>query len=85
MRTERFGPRTLDVDLLVYDDLRLDDPDLTLPHPRMWERGFVLAPLRDVAPDGPFAHPPCRIVAMVRRRIPTISVRIEPGLVLFLD
>jgi 2-amino-4-hydroxy-6-hydroxymethyldihydropteridine diphosphokinase len=50
VRAERWGPRTLDVDLLLFDDLRLDDPDLTVPHPRMWERGFVLAPLRDVAP-----------------------------------
>ena len=50
VRAERWGPRTLDVDVLLYDDVRLDDPDLTLPHPRMWERGFVLAPLRDVAP-----------------------------------
>ena len=50
VRVERWGPRTLDVDLLLYDDLRLDDPDLTVPHPRMGERGFVLAPLRDVAP-----------------------------------
>jgi 2-amino-4-hydroxy-6-hydroxymethyldihydropteridine diphosphokinase len=51
VRAERFGPRTLDVDVLLYDDLVLDDPDLVLPHPRMWERGFVLAPLRDVAPQ----------------------------------
>jgi 2-amino-4-hydroxy-6-hydroxymethyldihydropteridine diphosphokinase len=50
VRAEHWGPRTLDVDLLLYDDLHLADPDLTLPHPRMWERGFVLAPLRDVAP-----------------------------------
>jgi len=50
VRAERWGPRTLDVDVLLYDDVRLVDPDLTLPHPRMWERGFVLAPLRDVAP-----------------------------------
>jgi 2-amino-4-hydroxy-6-hydroxymethyldihydropteridine diphosphokinase len=50
VRGERWGPRTLDVDVLLFDDLRLDDPDLTIPHPRMWERGFVLAPLRDVAP-----------------------------------
>jgi 2-amino-4-hydroxy-6-hydroxymethyldihydropteridine diphosphokinase len=50
VRGERFGPRTLDVDVLLYGDLALDDPDLVLPHPRMWERGFVLAPLRDVAP-----------------------------------
>jgi 2-amino-4-hydroxy-6-hydroxymethyldihydropteridine diphosphokinase len=50
VRAERWGPRTLDVDVLLYDDVRLDGPDLTLPHPRIWERGFVLAPLRDVAP-----------------------------------
>jgi 2-amino-4-hydroxy-6-hydroxymethyldihydropteridine diphosphokinase len=50
VRGERFGPRTLDVDVLLYGELSLDDPDLTVPHPRMWERGFVLAPLRDVAP-----------------------------------
>jgi 2-amino-4-hydroxy-6-hydroxymethyldihydropteridine diphosphokinase len=50
VRSERWGPRTLDVDILLYDDLEIDDDDLTLPHPRMWERGFVLAPLRDVAP-----------------------------------
>jgi 2-amino-4-hydroxy-6-hydroxymethyldihydropteridine diphosphokinase len=51
VRAERWGPRTLDVDVLLYGDLELDDPALTIPHPRMWERGFVLAPLRDVAPD----------------------------------
>ena len=50
VRAEHWGPRTLDVDLLLYDDVRRADPELTLPHPRMWERGFVLAPLRDVAP-----------------------------------
>lgn len=51
VRVERWGPRTLDVDVLLYGDVQLDDPELTIPHPRMWERGFVLAPLRDVAPD----------------------------------
>ena len=51
VRAERWGPRTLDVDVLLIDDMRLDDDDLTIPHPRMWERGFVLAPLRDLAPD----------------------------------
>lgn len=51
VRGERWGPRTLDVDVLLLDDCRSDDPELTLPHPRMWERGFVLAPLRDVAPE----------------------------------
>jgi 2-amino-4-hydroxy-6-hydroxymethyldihydropteridine diphosphokinase len=47
----RFGPRPLDVDLLLYGDERRDDPELTLPHPRMRERGFVLAPLAEIAPD----------------------------------
>jgi 2-amino-4-hydroxy-6-hydroxymethyldihydropteridine diphosphokinase len=51
VRGERWGPRTLDVDVLLVGDERCDDPELTVPHPRMWERGFVLAPLRDVAPD----------------------------------
>ena len=50
-RAERWGPRTLDVDVLLVDGTRVDSPDLTIPHPRMWERGFVLAPLRDVAPE----------------------------------
>lgn len=50
-RVERWGPRTLDVDVLLMDGTRLETDDLTIPHPRMWERGFVLAPLRDVAPD----------------------------------
>jgi 2-amino-4-hydroxy-6-hydroxymethyldihydropteridine diphosphokinase len=50
-RAERWGPRTLDVDILLVDNTTYDGPDLTIPHPRMWERGFVLAPLRDVAPE----------------------------------
>jgi 2-amino-4-hydroxy-6-hydroxymethyldihydropteridine diphosphokinase len=50
-RIERWGPRTLDVDVLLVDDWHVDSPDLTVPHPRMWERDFVLAPLRDVAPQ----------------------------------
>lgn len=49
-RGERWGPRTLDVDVLVVGDERVDSPDLVVPHPRMHERGFVLAPLADVAP-----------------------------------
>ncbi len=51
VRRERWGPRTLDVDVLLYDDLRLTDPMLSIPHPRMWDRRFVLAPLADLAPD----------------------------------
>jgi 2-amino-4-hydroxy-6-hydroxymethyldihydropteridine diphosphokinase len=47
----RFGPRTLDVDVLLVGDAQVDEPDLQVPHPRMWERGFVLIPLADLAPD----------------------------------
>jgi len=50
-RTQRWGPRTLDVDVLLVGGLRVDDPDLVVPHPRMWERRFVLAPLADLAPE----------------------------------
>jgi 2-amino-4-hydroxy-6-hydroxymethyldihydropteridine diphosphokinase len=50
-RTERFGPRTLDVDVLWVDGEIVDDADLQVPHPRMWERRFVLAPLADLAPE----------------------------------
>jgi 2-amino-4-hydroxy-6-hydroxymethyldihydropteridine diphosphokinase len=51
VRGERFGPRTLDVDVLLVGDEQIAEPDLIVPHPRMWERDFVLAPLADVAPD----------------------------------
>jgi 2-amino-4-hydroxy-6-hydroxymethyldihydropteridine diphosphokinase len=50
VRGERWGPRTLDVDVIVYDDVVSADPDLTLPHPRAHERAFVLAPWHDVDP-----------------------------------
>lgn len=48
-RELRWGPRTLDIDLLAYDDLRLDEIDLQLPHPRLAERAFVLVPLVEIA------------------------------------
>jgi len=47
----RWGPRPLDIDILTYDDLALDTPDLTLPHPRLFERAFVLVPLAEIAPE----------------------------------
>jgi 2-amino-4-hydroxy-6-hydroxymethyldihydropteridine diphosphokinase len=47
----RWGPRTLDIDILTYDDLALDTPGLTLPHPQLFERAFVLLPLMDIVPD----------------------------------
>jgi 2-amino-4-hydroxy-6-hydroxymethyldihydropteridine diphosphokinase len=51
VRARRWGPRTLDIDLLFYDDLVSTRPDLQLPHPRIWERAFVLAPLLELWPD----------------------------------
>jgi 2-amino-4-hydroxy-6-hydroxymethyldihydropteridine diphosphokinase len=50
-RVIRWGPRTLDVDVLWLDGVRVDDRDLIVPHARLYERAFVLAPLRHVAPD----------------------------------
>ncbi len=50
-RAERWGPRTLDADVLWVEGCTVDEPDLTVPHPRMWERRFVLQPLADLAPD----------------------------------
>jgi len=51
VRLEHWGPRTLDVDVLAYDAMRSDDPQLTLPHPRAHERAFVLLPWLDADPD----------------------------------
>jgi 2-amino-4-hydroxy-6-hydroxymethyldihydropteridine diphosphokinase len=47
----RWGPRTLDIDLLAYDDVAVEQAGLTLPHPRLFERAFVLVPLAEIAPD----------------------------------
>jgi 2-amino-4-hydroxy-6-hydroxymethyldihydropteridine diphosphokinase len=51
VRQERWGARTLDLDLLLYEDIVLDTPRLQLPHPRMRERAFVLVPLEEIAPN----------------------------------
>lgn len=51
VREVRWGPRTLDVDVLLIEGLEVDEPDLQVPHPRLAERRFVLAPLADLAPD----------------------------------
>ena len=58
VRGERFGPRTLDVDVLLVGEERVDEHDLEVPHPRLYERGFVLAPLRDLDPDAAGPAPP---------------------------
>lgn len=51
VRQERWGPRTLDVDIVWIDGVTVDEPDLQVPHPRMWDRRFVLAPLAELAPE----------------------------------
>jgi 2-amino-4-hydroxy-6-hydroxymethyldihydropteridine diphosphokinase len=56
----RWGPRPIDIDILAYDDVELHDPDLTLPHPHLFERAFVLVPLAEIAPD--------RVIGGIRER-----------------
>jgi 2-amino-4-hydroxy-6-hydroxymethyldihydropteridine diphosphokinase len=51
VRGERWGPRPLDIDILYIDGEQVDEHDLQIPHPRMWDRRFVLVPLADVAPE----------------------------------
>jgi 2-amino-4-hydroxy-6-hydroxymethyldihydropteridine diphosphokinase len=58
VRRERWGPRTLDVDLLLVGDEHVDEPDLEIPHPRVQDRAFVRVPLADVAPDLEATMPP---------------------------
>ena len=72
-RAVRWGPRTLDLDLLVFGDLISDEPDLYLPHPRMHERRFVLVPVCDLAAD--LRHP--RLGQTMRKLLDALPV--EPG------
>ena len=69
MRSERNGPRTLDLDLLFYGERKLDEPGLCVPHPRLHERSFVLEPLRDIAPD--WVHP------TLHRRVEDLAERVR--------
>ena len=50
-RERHWGPRPIDIDLIAYDNVEISDADLTLPHPRLFERAFVLVPLAEIAPD----------------------------------
>ena len=73
----RWGPRGLDLDMIAYDDVVIAKPELTLPHPRATERGFVLVPLAEIAPDRVIAG---LTVAEWLKHVPTAGIRKLPGL-----
>ncbi len=66
---KRNGPRTADIDIIAYNDLTLNEPNLTLPHPRLFERAFVLVPLAEIAGD--------RVIA--GRRVADAAIAIDAG------
>jgi 2-amino-4-hydroxy-6-hydroxymethyldihydropteridine diphosphokinase len=73
--TFRFGPRLIDLDILLYDDLVLNSPRLTIPHLRLSERGFVLIPLAELAPD--LIHPVTRkTIQQLLSTIDTTGVKV---------
>ena len=85
VRVVRWGPRTLDIDVVDFGGARSDDPELTLPHPRAHERAFVLGPWRDVDPDAalPGRGPVAELLAKADRsglRRSNLSLVIPEGL-----
>jgi 2-amino-4-hydroxy-6-hydroxymethyldihydropteridine diphosphokinase len=77
-RTEHWGPRTLDLDLLLYDNLVLETSELSLPHPHMTERAFVLVPLAELLPD--WVHPVTGLtIAQHRDRVDCTGVALIPS------
>ncbi len=75
-KEERWGPRTLDIDLIAYDDLAVNEPDLILPHPRLFERAFVLVPLAEIAPD---RHIAGTRIADAAQRVEKAGIERLPG------
>jgi len=73
----RWGPRTLDLDLIAYDDVSILKPELTLPHPRLFERAFVLVPLAEIAPDRVIAG---QSVSSALAKLSTIGIEQLPNL-----
>src|ERR1700709_901514 len=73
----RWGPRTLDLDLIAWDDVTIDKPELSLPHPRLFERAFVLVPLAEIVPDRVIAG--CSISAALAR-LSTAGIERLPAL-----
>ncbi len=70
--SEHWGPRLIDVDILLYDETNLATPDLTIPHPELWNRRFALIPLADLYPAGPLRD---RILARLEELAATPVVR----------
>jgi 2-amino-4-hydroxy-6-hydroxymethyldihydropteridine diphosphokinase len=73
----RWGPRTLDLDLIAYDDVSMQKPELTLPHPRLFERAFVLVPLAEIAPNRVISE---RSVASALAQLSTEGIERLPDL-----
>jgi len=73
---QRWGPRTLDIDVIAYGELAADEPGLMLPHPRFKERAFVLAPLAEIAPDREIAG--IRVTDALKRLDSSGIVRLPP-------
>ena len=72
-RVQKKGPRTIDIDILLFDDAMVDSPELSIPHPAMHERRFVLEPLGEIAPDA--VHPVLKeTIRELRDRLPTGQV-----------
>jgi len=77
--TIRYGPRTIDLDILLYDELVMETPQLTIPHPRLAERAFVLYPLADLAPD--LRHPVSgSTVRQLRDRVNDQNIHLYQGI-----
>jgi len=77
VRAERWGPRTLDLDILLFGSREVEEPDLVIPHPRMADRAFVLIPLLDLAPGG--ALPDGRPLAGLLAALGPVSGVAEAG------
>lgn len=75
VRGARWGPRTIDLDLLLFEDRIIDTPDLIVPHPRMHERSFVLEPLAEIAPD--VRHP--RLGLTIEQMLQRLRAGLSPS------
>lgn len=80
-REERWGPRTLDIDLLLYEHETIDDPDLVIPHPQLTERAFVLVPLAEVLPPGATLPDGTSVASRLAKLAPITGVEFHVRLV----